>query len=167
MFGRSYVRILSGTQIFSLSHAPDMLIISFSQRRLMFRQWSLPKYFASKAKWVLRRYYIFLAAGNKKSQRANATTVRVWCKWIHTTIGSRKDEHGIHKHAHGSIVYHVFARKQWILCSALCHKSCFTLYLMLNRFEIHSTLEISRKALLGCLLALRVLARLRGRWQKL
>ena len=49
-----------------------------------------------------------------------------------------------------SIVYHVFARKQWILCSALCHKSCFTLYLMLNRFEIPSTLEISRTALLGC-----------------
>ena len=66
-----------------------------------------------------------------------------------------------------SIVYHVFARKQWILCSALRHKSCFTLYLMLNRFEIHSTLEISRTALLGCLLALRVFARLRGRWQKL
>ena len=66
-----------------------------------------------------------------------------------------------------SIVYHVFARKQWILCSALCHKSCFTLYLMLNRFEIHSTLEISRTALLGCRLALRVFARLRGRWQKL
>ena len=66
-----------------------------------------------------------------------------------------------------SIAYHVFARKQWILCSALRHKSCFTLYLMLNRFEIHSTLEISRTALLGCLLALRVFVRLRGRWQKL
>ena len=30
MFGRSWVRILSGTQIFSLSHARDMLNILFS-----------------------------------------------------------------------------------------------------------------------------------------
>ena len=63
-----------------------------------------------------------------------------------------------------SIVYHVFARKQWVLCSALRHKSNLTLYLMLHRFEIHSALEISRTALLGCRLALRVFARLRGRW---
>ena len=32
VFGRSQVRILSGTQIFSLSHARDMLIISFSHK---------------------------------------------------------------------------------------------------------------------------------------
>ena len=30
MYGRSQVRFLSGTQTFSLSHARDMLIISFS-----------------------------------------------------------------------------------------------------------------------------------------
>ena len=82
----------------------------FHKEDLSVRQWSLPKYFASKAKWVLRRYYIFLAAGNKKSQRAIATTVRVWCKWIHTTIGWRKDEHGIHKHAHGSWILYCVSR---------------------------------------------------------
>ena len=38
-------------------------------------------------------------------------------------------------------------------------------YLMLHRFEIHSALELSRKALLGCHLAA---SRLReaARWQK-
>ena len=47
----------------------------------------------------------FLAAGNKKFQRANETAMRVWCKWckwIHPTTGWRRDEHGTHKHAHGS-----------------------------------------------------------------
>ena len=47
----------------------------------------------------------FLAAGNKQFQRANETAMRVWCKWckwIHPTTGWRRDEHGTHKHAHGS-----------------------------------------------------------------
>ena len=106
-----------------------MLIISFSQRRFMFRQWSLPKYFASKAKWVLRRYYIFLAAGNKKFQRANATTVRVWCKWIHPTIGSRKDEHGIHKHVHGSCILYCVSRvRSKTMDSLFCIMSLKLLY---------------------------------------
>ena len=121
-------------------------------RGFMMREndWSLPKYFPSKAKWILRRYYFCLAAGNKKFQRANATAVRAWCKWIQPKIGWRRNKPSIHKHAHGSIVYHVFARKQWILCSALRHKSCFTLYLMLNRFEIHSALKVlSGTSLLG------------------
>ena len=44
---------------------------------------------------------LLLAAGNKKFQRANAIVIRVWCKWIHPTIGWRWVEHGTHKHAHG------------------------------------------------------------------
>ena len=50
------------------------------------------------------------------------------------------------------------------LCSALRHKSYLVHYLMLHRFEIHSALELSRKALLGCHLAA---SRLReaARWQ--
>ena len=51
------------------------------------------------------------------SQWANATAIRVCCKWIHPTIAWRRDEHGTHKHAHGS----------WILCSALRHISYLTL----------------------------------------
>ena len=77
-----------------------------------------------------RRYYFFLAAGIKISQRANATALRVWCKWIHPTIGWRRDEQGTHKHTHGSwnsVLYHVFVSKQCILCSALRHKGYLTL----------------------------------------
>ena len=60
-------------------------------------------------------------------------------------------------------LYHVFARKQSILCSALRHKVTLH-YLMLHHFEIHSALELSRTALLGCRLAA---SRLReaARWQ--
>ena len=47
----------------------------------MLRRPSLPNYFASKTQSIFRRCF-FLAAGNKKFQRANAK--RVWCKWIST-----------------------------------------------------------------------------------
>ena len=48
-----------------------------------------------------------------------------------------------------SIVYHVFARKQYILCSALRHKVTLH-YLKLHRFEIHSALKVlSGTSLLG------------------
>ena len=48
-----------------------------------------------------------------------------------------------------SIVYHVFARKQCILCSALRHKVTLH-YLKLHRFEIHSALKVlSGTSLLG------------------
>ena len=36
------------------------------------------------------------------------------------------------------------------LCAALRQKSYLVHYLMLHRFEIHSALELSRTALLGC-----------------
>ena len=103
----------------------------------------------------------------------NATAVRKWRKWIHLTTGWRRDEHGTHKHAHGS----------WTLCSVsrvrsktmhsvcISHKSYLTLpgllhYLVLHRFKIHSVSELSRTALLGCRLAA---SRLReaARWQLL
>ena len=111
--------------------APDMLIISFSERRFMLRQRSLPKYFASKAKWILRRYYFFLAAGNKKFQRVNATRLYVYDANESTR---RLVEDGMStgftntRTARGfSVMYHVFARKQCIVCSALRHKSYLTL----------------------------------------
>ena len=50
------------------------------------------------------------------------------------------------------VLYHVFARKRCILCSALRHK-IYLIYLLLHRFEIHFVLELSRTALLGCCLA--------------
>ena len=44
---------------------------------------------------------------------ANATAIRVWCKWykwIHPTIGWRRDEHVTHKHAHGSWILRSVSR---------------------------------------------------------
>ena len=68
--------------------------------------------------------------------------IRVWRKWIHSTIGWRRDEHETHKHAHGL----------WILCSVSRVRSK-TMHSCLHRFEIFSALEQSRTALLGCRLA--------------
>ena len=89
----------------------------------------------------MRRYnYLFLAAGNKKSQRANATE------------STRRISTGLTKHtARGfSVLYHVFTRKQCILCSALRHKSYLTLPWKLSC------------SLLGCRLACLASAR----WQQ-
>ena len=73
----------------------------------------------------------FLAAGSKKFQRANATTIA----YDATEYPSRRlVEDGMstgltNKHtARGfSDLYYVFARKQCILCSALRPKCCLTL----------------------------------------
>ena len=50
--------------------------------------------------------------------------------WLKTGCGAGS-ERGNHKYTHGSwilsVLYHVFARKRWILCSALRRKSCLTL----------------------------------------
>ena len=119
-------------RFFSLSHAPDMLIISFSQRRFMLGEndWSLPKYFPSKAKWILRRYYFFLAQAIKNSSGqmrqlyaydANESTRRLVEDGISPAFTNTRTARGF------SVVYHVFARKQCILCSALRHKSYLTL----------------------------------------
>ena len=50
-----------------------------------------------------------------------------------------------------SVLYHVFARKQCILCSALRHKSYLTLSYMLHRFEnLELPGTLPHAALLGC-----------------
>ena len=68
-----------------------------------------------------------LATCNKKLQRANERPYAY-------AANARRDEHGTHKHAHSMhtvrgifVLYHVFARKQCILCSALRHECCLTL----------------------------------------
>ena len=70
-------------------------------------------------------------------------------KMIHPTIGWRRDEHGTHKHAHGS----------WILwsVSCVCSETMHSLhyvtvalhYSMLHRFKIFLPLEQSHTALLA------------------
>ena len=91
---------------------------------------------------------------NNKFQRANATTIRVCCKWIHPTIGYKRDDHGTYKHAHGSWIPWSVSRvrsKTMKTLSVLHYVIKVTLhYLMYHRIEIHSALELSRTALLGC-----------------
>ena len=65
-----------------------------------------------------------------------------WLKIVSTGLTNTHTARGF------SVPYHVSARKQCILCSALRHKSYLTL-LYLHRFEVHSSLELSRTALLG------------------
>ena len=119
----------------------------------------------------------------------NATAVRKWRKWIHLTTGWRRDEHGTHKHAHGSWILcsasHVrsktmhslrrapFDTSQWLIglpwlnvidltWLVLHYVIKVTLhYLMLHRCEIHSAMELSRMALLGC----RLVRREAAHWQ--
>ena len=103
-----------------------------------------------------RRYYFFLAAGIKISQRANATAIRVWCKWIHPTIGWIRDEQGTHKHRRGSwILFYMITRSLVNNAFSVLHYVIkVTLhYLTLHRFGIHSTWNFSPMALSGCRLA--------------
>ena len=47
--------------------------------------------------------------------------IRVWCKWIHPTIDWRRNEHGTHKHAHGSwILWSVSRVRSKTMHSRLC-----------------------------------------------
>ena len=78
----------------------------------------------------LRRYkkfaaLFFLLAGNKEFQRGQM------CSHTHMLqMQMRRNEHGTYSThtARGfSILYYVFSRKQFILCSALRHKCCLTL----------------------------------------
>jgi len=64
----------------------------------------------------------FLAASNKKFQRANANTNKAgWTRDSQLGLTSMYMARGF------SVLYHGFARKQCILCSELRHKSCLTL----------------------------------------
>ena len=79
----------------------------------------------------------------------------LWCKWIHPTIGWRRDKHKTHKHAHCSWILFSVSRvrsKTMHLSSAIRHK-IYLNYYMSHRFEIFSALKFSRTALLGCRLA--------------
>ena len=77
----------------------------------------------------MRRYYFFLAAGNNKFERANVTTIRVCCKCANESTG-RLVEDGMstglintHTARVFSVLYHLLARKQCLLCSSLRPKS--------------------------------------------
>ena len=130
----------------------------------MVRQCSRPNYFASKTQKVSLRYF-FLAACKKKFQRGQMRQISRRMEMIHPTIGWRRDEHGTHKHAHGSwILWSVPRVRSKTMYSLYCITSWLpyiTLSYIDSRFFL--PLEHSRTALLGYRLAAscpRVLARL-------
>ena len=88
---------------------------------------------------------------------ANESTRRLVEDWMSTRLTNKHTARGF------SILHHVFAQKQYILCSGIRHKSYLNYY-MLHRFEIFSALELSRMAQLGSRL---VASRLRkaASWQ--
>ena len=57
-----------------------------------------------------------------------------------------------HKACGFSVLYHVYAEKQCILRSSLCHKYCLTT-LCFYHLKIHSTLELLHVAFVGSHLA--------------
>ena len=71
----------------------------------------------------------FLAAGNNKFERANVTTIRICCKCANESTrrlvedGMSKGLINTHTAREFSVLYHLFARKQGLLCSSLRHKS--------------------------------------------
>ena len=94
-----------------------------------------------------------------KALSINKCRCRCRCKWILPTTGWRRD-HNTHMARGFSVLHHVFAREQCILCSGLRQKSYLTLLYVTPSCY---TLELSRTALLGCRLAAslpRVFARL-------
>ena len=80
------------------------------------------------ARWNF--FIVLKPKNNLKFQRANATAIRLCCKWIHPTVGWRRDEQGTHKHAQGLWILCSVSRirsKTCIVCSALRHQSYLTL----------------------------------------
>ena len=68
-------------------------------------------------------------AGNNKFERANVTAIRVCCKCANESTrrlvedGMSKGLINTHTARGFSVLYHLFARKQCLLCSSLRHKS--------------------------------------------
>ena len=102
----------------------------------MVRHWSLTNYFAIKTQNTSQRYH-FSSPHAIKNSSGQMRQISRRMEMIHPTIGWRRDEHGTHKHAHGS----------WILWSASRVRSktkhslfCIVMvalhYSMLHRFEI-------------------------------
>ena len=104
-----------------------------------------------------RRYYFFLAAGIKISQRANATAIRVTDanKSIRRLVEDEMSRGLTCKHAHGSwILFYITCSLVNNAFSVLHYVIKVTLhYLTLHRFGIHSTWNFSPMALSGCRLA--------------
>ena len=89
-----------------------------------------PNYFASKT--INFTTLFFLVAGNKKFQWANATAIAYDAnEYISTRLliedGMSTGLTNTHTACGFSVLCHVFAQKQCILCSALRHENCLKL----------------------------------------
>ena len=78
------------------------------------------------ARW---NFLLFLSLKTIKNSTGQMRQLkRVCCHWVPPMIGWRRDKHtNLHMARGFSVLYHVFARKQCILCSSLRHKSYLTL----------------------------------------
>ena len=123
-------------------------------KNFMVRQWSLPYYFASKTQKISLRCN-FSQPHAMKNSSGQMRQISRRMETIHPTIGWRRDEHGTHKHAHGSwILWSVSRVRSKTMHSLSCITSWLpytTLCYIASRFFL--PLEQSRTALLGCRLA--------------
>ena len=96
------------------------------------RRWRIPNYFASKTQKNFPALF-FVAQAIKKVQRANAQPYAYvankssrwlveWTRRMNTGLTSTHTTRGL-----SVLYYHLFPRKQCILCSALRRKCCRTL----------------------------------------
>ena len=113
----------------------------------MVRQWSLPNYFASKTKNFAALLFFLGHAIKNSSGQMRQISRRM--EIIHPKIGWRRDEHGTHKHAHGSW-------KSLICITRSLENNAFSVlhyvmvalyYSVLHRFEIFLPLEQSLESI--------------------
>ena len=105
----------------------------------MVRQWSLPNYFASKTKNFAALLFFLGHAIKNSSGQMRQISRRM--EIIHPKIGWRRDEHGTHKHAHGSwILWSVSRVRSKTMHSLFCIASWlpYITLCLIHRFEIFS-----------------------------
>ena len=100
----------------------------------------------------------FLCGRQWKIPECKYDSYRLWCKWISTQwlVEDVMSTGLTNTHTHGSwILYHIFARKQCILCSELHHKCCLTL--LYAGTIAHGSIRLLPRSLVslrGCSLAI-------------
>ena len=102
--------------------------------KFMVYQWSLPNYFASKTK-NLAALLFFFSSIQRKIPAGKCDGYRVrwkWSTWRLVEDGMSMGLTNTHTARGFSDLYHMFTRKQCILCPALCHGCLTLLYVTLT-----------------------------------
>ena len=120
--------------------------------KFMVHQWSLPNYFASKTQKILLHYYFSWRHAMKNSS-GQMRQISRRMKMIHPTIGWRPDEHGTHKHAHGSWILLSVSRVRSKTMHSLHYIMAALHYSMLHRFETFSAPGTTAHGSISCRLA--------------